>query len=66
MRKLREAKARAGSSTVTQSEGPMHLWEKELTCEVGEKCADTGEVPPSSELPLQAPNLASRLERRVP
>lgn len=59
-------KARAGSFTVTQSEGPMHLWEEELTCEVGEKCADTGEVPPSSELPLQAPNLASRLDRKVP
>lgn len=49
-------KAGAGSSTVTQSEGPMHLWEEELTCEIGEKCADTGEVS------LLALNCPSRLQ----
>lgn len=49
-------KAGAGSSTVTQSEGPMHLWEEELTCEVGEKCADTGAVS------LLALNCPSRLQ----
>lgn len=49
-------KAGTGSSIVTQPESPMHLWEEKLPYEVGEKCADTGEVS------LLALNCPSRLQ----
>ena len=49
-------KAGAGSSIVTQPEGPMHLWEEKLPYKVREKCADTGGVS------LLALNCPSRLQ----